>query len=176
MKKFAFSLVEIVITLAIVIVVFYISLPSLNFINRFILQNEANKLFSVFSFLQYRAIASNKEQKLFFDLKNKCCSYNKSKRKKILYKVPNCIEFGFLKNTKGPPSSPSKKIIFPITFKKNKKGNYFVTFFPNGKVSPGTIYLVDKEKRFMVAVTCPISKISFIRKYRYDNGQWICLK
>ena len=47
-----------------------------------------------------------------------------------------------------------------------------VIFSPDGKITPGTIYLTDFKKNIMVALTCPIGNISYIRKYQYDNNTW----
>ena len=95
---------------------------------------------------------------------------------KPLLKLPEVIKFGFLLGAKGPPSSPSTPINSGITFKKVEDNVYKALFYADGKIQAGTVYLIDKDQQFMMALTCPISQVSCIRKYRCDSGKWICLK
>ena len=188
-KKSSFSLIELLLTLAIVVIVFTITIPRLSFFNRFILDNEVDKLFTVFSYLQQKAIATNQPQEVFFDLKENSYSYNlkDNNQSTICHpelvsgstpscKLPEVIKFGFLSGTKGPPSSPSSPISSAVTFKNVGDNLYKALFYADGKIQPGTVYLVDKDQKFMMALTCPISQVSCIRKYRYDSGKWICLR
>lgn len=174
-QRLSFSLIEIFVVIAAIVILFGIFIPRLSFLNIFILENETDKIFSIFSFLQQSAIASNVEQKVLFDLKDNSYSYFKNEKINKI-KLPNIIKFGFLQNSIGPPSSPAKKIKRAISFKKESENLFTATFFRDGKIQPGTIYLVDNNNRFMMALTCPISQVSNIRKYKYNNGKWICLK
>jgi Tfp pilus assembly protein FimT len=176
MKRPAFSLIETVLIVSIIVILLFISLPKLSFVNRFVLQNETEKLFSVFSFLQQRAIASNREQLLFFDINHNAYSYAGKSDKKIVYALPDVIKFGFLQDVQGPPSKPSKKINTAITFKKDKSDTRVVQFFSDGTISSGTIYLVDNNQTYLYAVTIAVSQVSFMRLYRYDSGRWVCMK
>jgi hypothetical protein len=96
--------------------------------------------------------------------------------KLVFCKLPDAVRFGFIPGVSGPPSSPGKPITNPITFKDFGQGKYKVILFVDGKIQPGTVYFVDKNRNFMMALTCPISQVSFIRKYNYDKGKWVCLK
>jgi hypothetical protein len=183
--KKAFSIFELILVLAIMILVFSVSVPKKSFINRFLLENEVDKLFTVFSFLQQRAIASNQEQEITFDLVQNTYFYDladtskqdlKMSAKPVFCKLPEAVKFGFLQGTNGPPSSPGRPITCPITFKQVGQGKFKVAFFTDGKIQPGTAYFIDKNHNFMMALTCPISQVSFIRKYKYDKNKWICLK
>jgi Tfp pilus assembly protein FimT len=173
MKKKAFSLIETVIIVSIIAILFFITLPKLSFMNRFVLQNETGKLFSVFSFLQQRAIASNQEQMLCFDIENNSYSYQGKAGGDVVCALPKPVIFGFLQNAMGSPSKSSKKINTSITFKKDKNGKRVVRFFADGTMSSGTVYLIDKDKTYMCAVTIPVSQVSFVRMYRYDRDYWI---
>ena len=176
-KKFdksAFSLIELFVVIASIVILFMFTIPKMTFFNKFILQNEADKLFTVFSFLQQRSIASNKPCKLFFDIKQNSYSYD-LENKLHVHKLPEVVKFGFLHGVYGPPSDPTQQIAEAITFKTEGKNELSVTFFPDGKIQPGTIYLVDRDQKFMMAITCPISNVSYIRKYRFDSGKWNCL-
>lgn len=56
-----------------------------------------------------------------------------------------------------------------ITFVKNK-----IIFYPDGIISSGTVYLTDKLKKHLYALSVGISQVSFIRRYSYQNG-WVLL-
>ena len=83
--------------------------------------------------------------------------------------------FDFKQGVFGPPSTPIKPIKNRITFKKNKQGEFFVEFYSNGKVDSGTTYFVDKNHKNMFALTCPISQVSYIRKYQYLKNKWVII-
>lgn len=199
LKNGGFSLFEIILVISILFIIISFSTPKLSFVNKFLVKNEVDRLFTVFSFLQQRAISSNQDVTLIFDLKEKTYSYNsdfhKNKNKKgldprsqsgmtmkkgsrlehVKYTLPDVVDFGFLQNVKGPPSCPGKKIQKCITFKKINENQFEATFFANGKISPGSIYFVDRGRNFLMSLTSPISQVSFIRKYKYEKGLWVCL-
>ena len=174
MKK-SFSIIELLIVMTAVIFLFTLTIPRVSVMNRFVLQNEIDKLLTTFSFLQQRAVASNKLQDIVFNLNDNSYSYNLRNDKRFVHKLPRIIKFGFLPNVLGPPAKPKKKIVDPVSFKKINEKEYQVLFFTDGRVYPGTIYLVDIDQKNMMALTCPVSQISYIRKYRYDSGRWACL-
>lgn len=197
-NKKSFSLFELIVVVAMVVILFTITIPKMFFVNRFLVENEVDKMFAIFSFLQQRAIASNQEQAVIFDLSQNTYFYGlsdgsrrnledcpsprteavelKNGSNPITCKLPDAVKFGFFQGAKGPPSFPNKPITSPITFKNMGDGKFKVTFFSDGKVQPGTVYFVDKNRNFMMALTCPISQVSFIRKYKYNQGKWVCLK
>ena len=102
MKSKSFSLIEILVVLGVISFVLLISVPRLSIFNKVILKNELEKLFTTFSFLQQRAIASNIEQKIIFDLDQNTYSYNLHK-----HRLPGSVKFGFLQGTKGPQPNVS---------------------------------------------------------------------
>lgn len=199
-KRVAFSIIELMLVLCIMVLLFSISIPKMSFVNRFLVENEVDKMFTAFSFLQQRAIASNQEQEIIFDPAQNSYFYDlgggsygsiprlssglprtvgydlKTEPKFVTCKLPDAVKFGFLQGANGPPSSPGKPILSPITFKDIGSGMFKITFYTDGKVQPGTVYFIDKNKNFMMALTCPISQVSFIRKYKYNQGKWVCLK
>lgn len=119
----------------------------------------------VFCHLQQVAISSNKILTLQFNIPSN--SYSFQNNSVILSKN---VTYGVVDYAKGPPSLPNKIINKPITFKNNQ-----VIFSHDGKINPGTIYLSDKLKRYLYAITIPISQVSLIRKYKYLNKQWILI-
>jgi Tfp pilus assembly protein FimT len=169
-----FTLYEIIIVLAIITFILTISIPRTDIFRQKVIILELDKLFNIFNYLQQRAIASNNSQQLTFNIKNNSYLYLSLTNKSISYQLSYPIIFGFLEAVKGPPSTPTKLINKAITFQTKNK-TLTVTFLSNGKITPGTIYIIDKYKKLMCALTCPISQVSYIRKYIYKNGQWICL-
>lgn len=75
-------------------------------------------------------------------------------------------ELGFLPGVKGPPSSPTAPITSAITYPSNT-----ITFHPDGSMSAGTVYFVDRNKTMMFALTSPVAHVSYLRLYEYD-GAW----
>jgi len=169
--KMGFSLLELLVTLALITLVFTITIPRFLFFNSLIMHNEINKLFVTFTYLQQKAIASNHEQELRLCPHDNSYSYQQN-QKTVTTTLAHIVHFGFLKEVKGPPSSPKTPITHPITFKQNAEKKYVVTFFPDGNVSPGTIYVVDRKQKIMNALTCSMAPVSYIRKYNYTDGRW----
>jgi len=170
----SFSLLEIFIVIAIVLTLVSISVSRFSFFNSFIVKNEVDRLFNAFSFLQQKAMLSNMEQKLIFDLDDNSYYYF-SNDKKVFHKLCDVVRFGFLKGTYGPPSDPSKAIKHSITFKKEQQNKYVASITPDGKIDAGTVYFVDKDYKLLMALTCPISQLSYIRKYRYFRNKWVVI-
>ena len=170
----AFSLIEILVVIAIIFTVATVSFSRFSFFNKFIVKNEVDNLYNTFSFLQQKAIASNCEQKLYFDLNSNSYFYFLN-GKKVNHKLANLVKFDFKQGVFGPPSTPIKPIKNRITFKKNKQGEFFVEFYSNGKIDSGTVYFVDKNYKNMFALTCPISQVSYIRKYLYLKNKWVII-
>jgi hypothetical protein len=80
--------------------------------------------------------------------------------------LPPVVRFGILPHVKGPPSSPMHALTIPITFSAQK-----IIFYPDGIISPGIIYLIDRNRQDIYAFSSGIAHASFLRKYRYD-GKW----
>jgi len=166
----AFTLIELLLTLSILLIIVTIGIP--HFLNRdqFLLQHELEKLEVVCTYLQQKAAASNQKQTLIFDPQANSYWYIKNS-KKIINPLATPLIFGFLNNAQGPPSQPTKPITQPITFGVDETtGALQAIFLPNGQISPGTVYLIDKHKKIMGALTCPISQVSYIRRYLYQNS------
>ena len=175
MEHKGFSLFELLITLAAIVIFATLTLPKLTFVNRFILQNEVDKLFTIFSYLQQKAIATNVPQELFFNLNKNAYSYLEKNSNK-LYLLPGKVSFGVLQNVLGPPSRPQKTIKNPVSFKKLNDQEFKVTFFPDGNISSGSVFLIDEDRKHLMALSCPVAPFSCIRKYKYENSRWVSLK
>lgn len=180
-RKRAFSLIEVLIVLSLIVVILTVSIPRFEFLNEHILSFELEKLFTIFIYLQQSAIASNKI--LFFVINEKDQSYvystgpTKIKKERLADK----IKFGFIDGVCGPPGNPIKRIDKAINLEShltsaNIKENNIIKFLPSGRITAGTIYLVDKVKKHMAALTSSVSYVSYIRKYKYENFKWRSLE
>lgn len=157
-------LVELAVVVGILILILALSLPQFSFLERRMIKVELEKLSAVCKYLQQRSIARNEPETMTFDI-----------AKGIYYvgKVPERLAqgvlFGFLPGTLGPPSQPTSAITSPITF-DNKQ----ITFYPDGTMQAGTIYLIDRSKRTMGALTASVGHVSYLRKYAFGKG-WTLL-
>ena len=111
--------------------------------------------------LQQSAMARNQQQEMLFDQVG-----HRYKINGVWHELPSTIRFGYLLESKGPPSNPTHEIHSAITFPSKK-----VSCFSDGTIQAGTVYLVDDQKQSMYALTSGVSAVSFLRKYRYD-GTW----
>lgn len=153
-------LIELLVAIAIIAALASIAVPSFKFMDKQLLAVEVERLYSTFTQAQRKAMLSGTRQSLHFSEN----SYNFDKR---THKLPSKIKFGFFADVKGPPSTPNKTIASAVTF-PNKKAIFYV----DGKISPGTAYLIDEGNKFMYAVTIPVSEVSYIRKYQVKNEKW----
>ncbi len=166
-----YSLIELLITLALVLLIVTFTVPRTTYFARFLVHAEINKLYSIFSYLQQRAIASNEVQELSFDLAAKTYQFKTIQGTITTLRLPCSVRFGVLDRVKGPPSNPTKPIEKAVTF-PSRQGVITANFMTNGKITPGTVYLTDEGGRCLGALTCPISQVSYIRRYTYDGQQW----
>jgi Tfp pilus assembly protein FimT len=156
-------LIELMIAIAIIAALATIAIPSFKFMDRQLLSVEVERLYSTVTQLQRKAMLTSTNQTLKFD--NNLYNFDKQK-----HSLPKNLTFGFLHNVKGPPATPSKTITSAVTFPGKK-----ITFYADGKISPGTAYLIDEANKFMYAVTVPVSEVSYIRKYQFKNGTWFLI-
>ena len=170
----SFSLIEIFVVFSLLSLLFILGLPCFSFFDRFLLRAETEKLYTTIVFLQQRSIASGQEQRLILNTTENSYSYNVHSKTITTHFLNKEIVFGFLEGANGPPAEPKKLIRESVTFTKaeDNSKNCMVVFREEGKISSGTIYLRNKRKNYMMAITCPISQVSWVRKYSYDN-RWV---
>ena len=174
-KQPSFSIIELMIVLSALTVLVAITVPRFLDLKKRALIHDLEYLSMVCSYLQQKAIASHKTLYLTFNQTNQCYVYQGLKNKITTIPLSSGILFGFIEGVKGPPGDPTKAITSSITFESEKQEIYHITFFYDGKISPGTVYLVDTKKKFMGALTCTLSQVSYIRKYLYNKIQWTVL-
>lgn len=156
-----FTLIEAMVVICLFAFIATLSFTQLSFLDGVIVRSEVDKLAAVCSYFQQRAQVNNCEYVLTFDLQR-----NEYRCDNMCEKLSQRISFGFLPTALGPPGSPSHKIEKAITFP-----NLEIHFYPTGIISSGSVYLVDKNKRCMYALSNAVSQFSYLRLYRYD-GKW----
>lgn len=164
--KKSFTLIELLIVLTLTLLVCSLAIPHFIGDSRQALYHDLDKLSVIFAYMQQRALASNQEQQLFFDIKNNSYFFINNGKTTVFSLSPKII-FGYLPGSFGPPASPVSPITNPITFSIDKKGAIFVQFNPNGNIKPGSLYIIDKQKNSMGALTCSVSQVSYVRQYTY---------
>lgn len=174
MRKSAFSLIELMLSITIILILFLIAAPKLSFMDDYFLYREQDVLCATIAYVQHKAIATNQSQILSFDLNKNSYTYSYPKSKIQTDKLLHGVSFGFLSGTKGPPSKPEALVTKAITFDIKKEIPKIICL-PNGAITSGTIYLLDKKKIKMIAVTIGITEIASIRKYAYEGNRWVML-
>lgn len=158
-------LINLGIALAVILILVTLSVSHSTIMRRFLVCAEIEKLHAFFHYLQQRALTTQQDQILTFDIPNNAYSAHNFHEK-----LTNGVQFGVLLGAAGPPSKPNKQISTPVSFKNNQ-----AIFYADGTIAAGTVYIVDQGKRYMYALTSPISQISYLRIYRYQNSSWIPL-
>jgi prepilin-type N-terminal cleavage/methylation domain-containing protein len=161
MIKKGFTLIEAMVVVCLFVLLATLGIMQFSFLDSTIVHAEVDKLAAVCSYLRQKAITTNTEQILIFDEQK-----NEYRGEEIREILSSRISFGSLPKAMGPPGSPSHLITKPITF-----ANSTIHFYPTGIISSGTIYLVDKNKQCMYALSNAVSQFSYLRLYRYD-GKW----
>ncbi len=159
-KKKGFSLIELSIVITLLAILVFISHAQLTFLNRMMVRAELEHMYTVCYYLQRRALMLNKPQTLTFD-----CAARTYKTAQQTYRLPAHVQFGTAAGVKGPPSSPDSIVSSPITFKSHS-----ITFYADGVIKPGAIYLTDTNKSCTYALSCAVAQVSYLRKYQYNNG------
>jgi prepilin-type N-terminal cleavage/methylation domain-containing protein len=171
-----FSLIEAIVAVSIIAIIAAIIIPKMIDTRSHAIVSDLRSIESIIHFLQQKALASHHEQELIIDATAHTYSYQGSlPAKKMVIPLSSHLSFGFLPNVKGPPAKPEKLLTAPCTFDQVplQPGAYKIIIFSNGKVSAGTVYITDKNRFLLGALTCPISQVSWTRVYAYENGRWI---
>ena len=171
-----FTLIELLVVLAITLFLSTLITPFIRKNNSYRIEQEIEKIILLCDYLSQRAIAANDTQELIIDTSKQRYFFIKN-NKHIVNALPPEIVFSFIPGTYGRPGDPKNPITQTITFphKQDQNGLFVMQFFSNGKMSAGTAYISDKEKKYMGALTCTSPQVSYIRKYMYKANNWILL-
>jgi type II secretory pathway pseudopilin PulG len=168
----SFTLIEVMLCIGIVLMLLSMGLPSSAFYTQALLYREIDLLYATCSYLQQASIAAGKKHILYINKKERLYFYLLRGIRTIKHSLYSEIDFGSLPESLGPPASPNHLIVDPITFPTEDKKNYTITFYPDGTISAGSIYVRTKRHNFMAALTYQVGGISSLRTYRYQQGMW----
>lgn len=160
-NKKGFTLIEIIIVLALISIIVCLSMINIQSFNGLTVRIEIEKLYATCFYLQQKALSSQTKQVLKFDLHKGAYTYDNHYEE-----LSSKVIYGFIDGVKGPPSSPQE-----VIGKKSSFDNDQIVFYPDGIIQSGALYLTDVNKKTLYALTSGVGKISFLRKYRYD-GSW----
>jgi prepilin-type N-terminal cleavage/methylation domain-containing protein len=156
-----FSLIEMMVVLCVVAILISLATINMRFLNRAAIMTNIDVMYNACYCLQKTAMATNTTQELTIDaLQHSFACAD------IKHQFPAMMQFGILPNVKGPPSAPLSFLSAAITFVDRK-----ILFYPDGTISAGIIYITDVDKSMIYALSCGVSSVSVLRKYRYD-GKW----
>lgn len=125
------------------------------------MRNELDALALTCRFLQQRAMITAQPQELIFDQRQRSYHYLDQQ-----HQLPPNISFGLVPGVHGPPSLPSHPLTSAITFDHSR-----IIFHPDGIISPGMVCLTNTQQQCIYALSCGVSHVSYLRKYRY-TGSW----
>lgn len=160
LRKHGFSLIEVMISLALFVFLATLCIVHGSYLQRLLVRSEIEKMYAICMYAQRYAILSNQTHVLIFDVKGQKYCFNGRTES-----LPRGVRFGSLPGVCGPPSTPHSKIKEPITFHAQR-----IVFHPDGIIQPGAVYLVDSEYRYMYAMSSAVAQVSYLRKYEYAAG------
>ncbi len=160
-----FFLINLAIACSLLIIILSLSVSQTSFFHRFLMRSEIEKMYTLFFYLNQRALVSNQEQTLHFDIEKN--TYQAGNR---VEKLVHSLCFGILPQVNGPPSQPTKPLTQSITFV-----DATAHFYPDGTISSGSIYITDNDHTLLYALTISVGHISYLRKYRFNNrnSSWV---
>jgi type II secretory pathway pseudopilin PulG len=159
-----FLLIELMLVVALIIIIVTLAMPQMSFLTKQLVHSEIEKLATVCYFLRQSALVKHQDQTLVFNQQNGTYSSGDN-----TYTLAKGVRFGFLPDTYGPPSSPIHRIAKAVTFDKGK-----ITFYADGSISSGTVYLIDSNNNYFYALTTPSAQMAYVRKYEYQQ-RWVLL-
>ncbi len=170
----SFTLIELLVVLFLMVFLVSLAVPVLFDLDSYVLNDELEKLAIVIGYQQQRALVTNQLQIITLNILAHTYAYPIHGRT-VAYKLSDRVQFGFIPSVLGPPGNPNAPITQPITFQPytTQANTFVIVLFPNGNISPGALYIVDKRKKTMGALTCSVSRVSYIRRYLYQSNQWV---
>ena len=148
------------IVIALVALLMTLSIGSFRFFNRWLVRLQLNHLYMLCLCTRCQAMALRRT--LHIQCNSSTNTYASVHQQ---YHLRKAI-FNYLPGTMGPPSNPVYPITQPITFAQDT-----ITFYPDGTMNAGTIYITDQDQTSMYALTIGVTEFPFIRTYLYAN-QW----
>jgi type II secretory pathway pseudopilin PulG len=156
-----FALLEFLIVIALCVLMASLVMSGSALFDQLLVRMEMDTLYTRILALQHRARLTNTDQALIFDVDAN--SYHDDTR---LHHLTPPVCFGFPSAVKGPPSQPNAQLKSAVTFPENR-----IVVKPDGDVmSSGSVYLTDKNRQCLYALTISVAQVSYVRCYIYENG------
>ena len=113
------------------------------------------------------------EQQLFIFSEKNSYSYPVTHKARVTRELSSEIRFGVKPGTYGPPGRPTSVIKKIATFElfDDKKSIFVIRFFPQGQISSGTLYLLDRNNS-CYALAHSISPYALFRVYKLEGELW----
>lgn len=156
-----FSLIELMIVVAITLVMATLALMQTSWISGILIKSEITQLAATCQHLARISKLKKCDQEIVFDIAHNSYTFNGQ-----THTLAQSLRFGVPQGVKGPPSAPTHALTNPVTF-----ANQRIVMSPSGIIQAGTVYITDSGNKRLYALSAPISQISFLRIYRYD-GKW----
>jgi type II secretory pathway pseudopilin PulG len=164
MRKKGYLLLEVLVCIALITFIGFLGTGLVGWYDRWLVRLEVERLYAAIVLVRHYALCTNEAQELHFDCQEG--SYTSFFGR---HHVVRGVLLGIIKGIKGPPSAPTTPLMSPITFADNR-----ILCYQNGVIDAGTVYLVDKSKRHLYAVSCGVAQEPYVRCYYY-NHKWILL-
>ncbi|MGB8467445.1 MAG: GspH/FimT family protein [Candidatus Babeliales bacterium] len=158
-----FSLLTLMLTVAAIALIATLVVTSSTHLASFLVRTDIQLLHACFQFARQQAMLYQKPVALTFDPPRHsyhCLDTTTALSRTTAIAVPSGVY--------GPPADPKTLIQSPITFADNR-----ILCYPNGTVSAGAVYLMNRLTRCVYAVTIPIAHEPVMHWYRYSNYQWV---
>ena len=166
MMKKGCLLLEMLIVLALIILVGSLGVMSISWYDRYLVRLEIERLYATIMLVHQSACNTQKPQEIIIQSNENC--YRTSYGKDELIKG---VLFGVMAGVKGPPSLPVHFLTKPVSFARN-----CITCYPDGVIDAGTVYLTNKSKSCLYALSCGVAQEPYIRCYYYYQSKWVSLR
>lgn len=159
MTNGAFSLLELMIVIALVTLLTSLGSLTSSFFNPWLARLQLNQVYMACQCMRAQAMALHRT------LHVQCDTHKHTYRiGDHSYQLTGAL-FDYLPGSNGPPGNPTKPITHAITFTKQ-----CISFYPDGTTNAGTIYMTDPHHTRMYALTIAVGEIPAIRTYIYSRG------
>lgn len=154
-----FTLFEFIIVLALILCIVYLSASIISFSTQTAIRLEVDRLYAALQYMQRKAVLERTSQTLIFNTARNSYVVDHE------HVLQGGSTFGVKKGVCGPPSCPSKPLKKQITWPLDT-----ITFFQDGTIAAGAVYLTDQHGSCLYALTCDASCMTHIRRYCFDGG------
>jgi prepilin-type N-terminal cleavage/methylation domain-containing protein len=161
-----FSLVELMIVIAIGAFLMMCTIASVRFFDRSFVRSELYFLKLFCQRVRSDAITCGDMRTIQIDP-----GANSYSAHGMTVQLPAQVCFGAVAGALGPPSLPAQSIVQSVTFKDNN-----IICHTDGSVSSGIVYMTDKDHSVSYALSNGVGASSYLRLYRYEGSKWVMIE